>query len=127
MKKETKELVKWIETQINLASHLDQSYHITKQAEIVHNEMENKAYDFLDSLPDIEKKLCFGGYIQDKNGTPCCHGDKVIVIDENGKNYYGRLIWSDINKVFRIQNAKERKEFYFPVVFEKVGLFKAGE
>lgn len=32
---------------------------------------------FLDSLPQIESRLCQGGYIQDKNGTPCCDGDTI--------------------------------------------------
>ena len=40
-----------------------------------------KSYEvinFLNSLPEIESHLCRGGYIQDRNGTPCCHGDKVM-------------------------------------------------
>ena len=65
MKQETKELVRWIKNHISVANN--------KGAELY----LHKAFDFLDSLPDIEKKLCFGGYVQDINGTTCCHGDKV--------------------------------------------------
>ena len=123
MKKETKELVKWIATQINLASHLDQSYHITKQAEIVHNEMENKAYDFLDSLPDIEKKLCFGGYIQDKNETPCCHGDNLkCVLIKNPKEdwFYGKLVWNTALGSFQILTQTNTYAISDMSWFEKV-------
>ena len=129
MKQETKELIAWLKD--HLMHYRNQLAAGQIKIGLITGEKEEKnaykAIHLLNSLPDIEKKLCFGGYVQDKNGTPCCHGDKVIVIDEKGKNYYGRLVWSDVNKVFRIQNAKERKEFYFPVEFEKVGLFKAGE
>lgn len=53
------------------------------------NLQEEKICDFLESIPEIESHLCRGGYIQDKNGTPCCDGDKV---KRNGNEY--RLYWS---------------------------------
>ena len=79
MKKETKELVEFIKDCI-----------LRYQTEFKRGEVDigmidekkedktcDKAITFLDSLPKIESHLCRGGYIQDKNGTPCCDGDKV--------------------------------------------------
>ena len=121
MKQETEELIKWLRRHLNLY-----------QVKILRNEVDIgaaegqleisriiDAVDFLKQLPSIEQKLCFGGYIQDINGTLCCNGDKVRIIDKKGKGYYGRLVWSDENKAFRIQDVKERMVFYFPVKFEK--------
>lgn len=93
MKQETKELINWIMCQI--ATNTDESYKITSSAIIKHNETKEKAFNFLSSLPEIEEKLCFGGYIQDKNGTPCCDGDQIInpnLLD--GKKELGTLYWS---------------------------------
>ena len=77
MKKETKALIEWIKAQIRIAAKLDDSYLITTDAISTHKSLEKDAENFLDSLPEIESHLCNGGYIQDRNGTPCCHGDKV--------------------------------------------------
>ena len=77
-----------------------------------------RAVDFLDSLPEIESKLCHGGYIQDKNGTPCCHGDIVKfefedkAYEENWKRKYqkvvkGRLDFSTETKNFVILFGKD--------------------
>ena len=63
-----------------------------------HNNHEDKIYEFLKSIPQIESHLCLGGYIQDKNGTLCCDGDKVIY-DEN---YEGTLEWDKKNARFII-------------------------
>ena len=66
MKQETKEILNWI------GNHLEQ------KDDDEFYEKWKKANDLLfNSLPEIEKHLCLGGYIQDKNGTPCCHEDKV--------------------------------------------------
>lgn len=54
------------------------------------NELEDKIKNFLYSIPQI--------YILDENGTPCCHGDKVIY-DEN---YEGILEWDKKNARFII-------------------------
>ncbi len=72
MKQETKELIDWIKKQINLCGEC-----LVAQPEGHWKEDKEKAFSFLDSLPEIENKLCFGGYIQDRNGTPCCHGNKI--------------------------------------------------
>lgn len=63
-----------------------------------YNHHEDKIENFLKSIPQIESRLCLGGYIQDENGTPCCHGDKVIY-DEN---YEGILEWDKKNARFVI-------------------------
>ena len=77
MRKETKELVEWIKCQILINS--DDSYKITKDATEKHFSLVKDSIKFLDSLPEIESHLCNGGYIQDKNGTPCCHGDDIKI------------------------------------------------
>ena len=64
------------------------------------NNHEDKICEFLNSIPQIESHLCLGGYIQDKNGKPCCHGDKVIY-DEN---YEGTLEWDKKNVRFVISS-----------------------
>lgn len=76
MKQETKELVDWIKKQINIAktNNIDTAWNGQHEA---YNDDYDRAMAFLDSLPKIESRLCKGGYIQDKNGTPCCDGDKV--------------------------------------------------
>ena len=63
-----------------------------------YNYHQDKIENFLKSIPQIESHLCNGGYIQDKNGTPCCHGDRVIY-DEN---YEGTLEWDKMNARFVI-------------------------
>ena len=80
MKEETKELVEFIKDCVfRYQTEL-------KRGEVdvgmIDGEEENKTCDkaikFLDSLPEIESRLCRGGYIQDRNETPCCDGDKVV-------------------------------------------------
>jgi len=124
MKQETKALVKWAKEhfrQYQISIHTHPEKHGLGPLGI--DQEFNYSADFLRflrELPEIENKLCFGGYIQDRNGTPCCHGDKVKVIDEKGKDVCGVLIWGDTSKTFSIQNAKLRQVYYFPVQFEKV-------
>lgn len=72
MKRETKELIDWIKKQISLAGTI-----VTDVSQPCWQQDRDEAIKFLDSLPEIESHLCRGGYIQDKNGTPCCDGDKV--------------------------------------------------
>lgn len=89
MKKETKELIDWIKKQISLAGTI-----VTDVSQPCWCQDRDKAIKFLDSLSGIEEKLCFGGYIQDRNGTPCCHGDKIInerII--NNEKEKGVLYW----------------------------------
>lgn len=92
MKKETKELISFIKHNCVQTINDDDFYKKWKEA-----------MKFLDSLPEIEEKLCFGGYIQDKNGTPCCQGDKVkykdIPVDKVGA---GTLRWNVDKSRFEI-------------------------
>lgn len=92
MKEETKELVQWIIKRLeHLKSEAIESG--TPQTELP-QEYE-KAFTFLNSLPEIESHLCRGGYIQDKNGVPCCDGDQIInpsLLD--GVKELGILYWS---------------------------------
>jgi len=107
MKQETKELIDWIKKQIMIAGGC-----VTDASLPYWQEDRNKAFTFLNSLPEIENKLCFGGYIQDRNGTPCCHGDKVKFkfvekwYEENFKDRY-TLIMDGL-----LQHCKDTKSFY---------------
>ena len=76
MKKETKDLIIWIKKQINLAKE-NCIIPCHKDGYPEYEADYEKAMNFLDSLPEIESKLCQGGYIQDRNGKPCCNKDKV--------------------------------------------------
>ena len=113
MKKETKELVEWIKESLNEwasrtpAKEGDNTYF--------------KSLEFLDSLPKIESHLCKGGYIRDRNGTPCCNGDKVQfefedkAYEENWKDKYSRIM----NGV--LQFSVETKSFCIVFGPEKYG------
>ena len=87
MKQETKELIDWINGKLydyeeELKSDCCDTNFLNE-----FNEKRIKAFNFLASFPEIESKLCQGGYIQDKNGTPCCNGDKVrFEFEEKGYN-----------------------------------------
>lgn len=76
-----------------------------------YNHHEDKICEFLESIPQIESHLCKGGYIQDKNGTPCCDGDRVrFEFEDNGyeinwKNRYERIIEGEL------QFSTETKSF----------------
>ena len=107
MKKETKALVEWIAAQIKIAAKLDNSYLITPGAIITHKSLEEDAERFLNSLPEIEEKLCFGGYIQDYNGTLCCHGDKVMY-----KNKKYTLQWSQPYNRFFLKADKSVRDVW---------------
>ena len=100
MKEETKELIIWIKKQINLTKRgcIDVAWNGQHKW---YNADYEKAMKFLDSLPQIESHLCLGGYIQDKNGTPCCHGDKVNFQYDEGF-YNGTLTFNFTFKCFII-------------------------
>lgn len=121
MKQETKELINWIKKQINLAKEncIDIAWNGKHE---YYNADYEKAMNFLDSLPQIESSLCLGGYIQDKNGTPCCHGDKVnFQCDE--EFYNGILTFNFTCKCFTIVTENGDVFFWtsdFIKWFEKV-------
>ena len=105
MKEETKELIDWIKKQINLCGEC-----LVAQPEGCWKNDKDKAFNFLDSLPEIESHLCRGGYIQDKNGTPCCDGDRIKVhgfIDGEEGTVYGILRYG-------FMKGEEKKYMIFP-------------
>lgn len=67
-----------------------------------YNYHEDKIENFLKSIPQIESHLCKGGYIQDKNGTPCCHGDKIKFkfsekdFNEHWRDRYARIEYGEL-------------------------------
>ena len=109
MKEETKELVKFIKQQMNCVK--EEAIKQNAQSQWWFSAYD-KAINFLDSLPEIESRLCRGGYIQDRNGTPCCHGDKVRFkfidkwYEEDFKDRYP-IVMDGILKF-----CKETKAFY---------------
>lgn len=103
MKQESKEIINWIKKQISISrgsiGNLSLEYW---------DKDKEKAIKFLDSLEEIESHLCNGGYIQDRNGTPCCNGDKVKIhfhhneplFGKPGEGIEGTLCWNNEAKSF---------------------------
>lgn len=104
-----KELIDWIKKQINIAktNNIDPAWNGKHEA---YNTDYDRAMAFLDSLPEVEARLTRGGYIQDKNGTPCCDGDKVEfeTILSKSEHYKGRLIWCAERYMFMILNQSAK-------------------
>lgn len=100
MKQETKDLIIWIKKQINIAKtdHIDAAWNGKHKQ---YNADYDKAMAFLDSLPEIESKLCRGGYIQDRNGTSCCEGDRVKLMP--AKDFYATLVWDKTKAQFEFK------------------------
>jgi len=118
MKEESKELIDWIKKQISLAGTI-----VTDVSQLCWQQDRDKAIKFLDSLPEIESHLCNGGYIQDKNGTPCCHGDNVkCVLSEYPREdwFYGKLMWNAANGAFEIYTNTNTYSITLMSYFEKV-------
>lgn len=95
MKQETKELIDWIKKQINIAktNNIDPAWNGNHKA---YDADYQKAMAFLDSLPEIESHLTRGGYIQDKNGVPCCEGDLIKATNNDGSyEVQGVLTWEN--------------------------------
>ena len=88
MKQETKELLDYIIEQFNFREPIPEDASTDTCVENVRfNKRQDKVQAFLRSIPDIEKKLQHGGYIFDRNNTPCCQGDKVrFYFEEKGYN-----------------------------------------
>ena len=118
MKQETKELVDWIKKQISLAGTI-----VTNISQPCWQQDCDKAITFLNSLPEIESHLCRGGYIQDRDGTPCCDGELVYFLSKSQKETYGYLIWDKKMARFVIEVVDERDcKYIMPELewFEKV-------
>ena len=120
MKKKTKELIKWAMGLIddyrvqNMVEHSNfrKNTPAAQNSEIEIKNCKDFA-EFLNTLPKIESHLCRGGYIQDRNGTPCCHGDKIRFefkdkdYNENFSNRFeriteGELVFCEETKSFQI-------------------------
>ena len=103
MKKETKELIDWIKKQISLAGTI-----VTDASQPYWQQDRDKAIKFLDSLPVTEHRLCLGGYIQDRNGTPIGHGDTVKVFCDGAIEPYDKatLNWNAPNHQFYLIKKK---------------------
>ena len=80
MKQETRELLDYIILKFDFRQSLGKCTSKVSPSEAqAFNERQDKIQAFLRSIPEIEKHLTEGGYIQDRNGTPICHGDKVKI------------------------------------------------
>lgn len=93
MKAETKETIKWIKERLNFNCVKDTT----------DEKMLEKAIKLLDSLPKLEARLGSGGYIPDKNGTPCKDGDVVNVVIRDKNRFEAFLFWDDEQKRFCFQ------------------------
>ena len=108
MKQETKELIKWLKDHLShyrnqLAAGQIKIGLVTGEEEV---RKSYEAINFLNSLPEIELRLCRGGYIQDKNGTPCCEGDEVIYTNKSFPTAIrGTLVWCISSANFRIHHS----------------------
>lgn len=106
MKQETKDLIIWIKKQINLAK--ENCINLCHKDGYPEYEADyDKAMNFLDFLPEIESKLCQGGYIQDIDGTPCCNGDSV---KQDGMT--GNLYWSKQDFCFYLKASDTLYSLY---------------
>ena len=105
MKQETKELLDYIIHKFDFRETLGNCTSKILPAEAqFFNRRQNKIQAFLRSIPDIEKHLKEGGYIQDRNGTPICHGDKVLFCNnlEEKSPTEGLLLWNPDRAMFEI-------------------------
>ena len=110
MKKETKELINWAidhfqHYQIDIHTRKDKFNFGTAGTERESNYSQD-VIAFLRKLPEIESHLCRGGYVQDKNGTPCCDGDVIInesILDKQEEK--GILYWSKNDSRFYFKKA----------------------
>lgn len=93
MKAATKETIKWIKERL--------SFNCVKDT--TDEKMLEKAIKLLDSLPKLEARLGKGGYIPDKNGTPCKDGDVVYVETKLISRVESFLFWDDRQKSFYFQ------------------------
>ena len=103
MKQETKELIKWIEfTLKDYENNVKGNSHLGDKDRQCELNYIKRSIEFLNSLPEIESHLCRGGYIQDRNGTPCCDGDRVsYCINSKGScGGVGILFWDKELKCF---------------------------
>lgn len=125
MKQESKEIIDWIKKQINLAKEncIDVAWNGKHE---YYNADYEKAMKFLDSLPQIESRLRQGGYIQDKNGIPCCNTELVKFLYKNSnEEKYGYLLWDNIMARFMLEVVgDEGCKYIIPEIqwFEKVEL-----
>ena len=125
MKKETKELIQWIKDHLSHYRNQLAAGQIKVGLATGEKEVKNayEAINFLNSLPEIESRLCRGGYIQDKNGSPCCDGDLVHFLSKSQNEKYGYLKWDKKLARFLLEVAGESDcRYIMPEIewFEKV-------
>lgn len=126
MKEETKKNINWALEHFNhykIRIHIKpKDYGLGPKGVEQESKFTSDFINFLHTLPEIESHLCRGGYIQDKNGTPCCDGDKVILNLGFG-NKEGILRWDNLQGSFAIwidNDGIERPFTFVRDIFEKV-------
>lgn len=112
MKQETKDAIKWIKKIIdNTAMPSKNSSSFDREYANFHN-----ALALLNSLPELEEQLKYGGFIPDMNKTPCKHGDKIRIAETNGSYIIGseyKLNWDKDGFYFAFLN-EDNKEVGYP-------------
>ena len=83
MKQETKETLEWIKSIIRCNMRGNDHY--------------EPALELLDKFEEVEHQLTCGGFIPDRNNTPCKDGDRIKIC-LNGRRrdeiVYGTLCWN---------------------------------
>lgn len=111
MKAETKETIKWIKERLNYSCVKG----TTDEDKLI------KAIDLLDSLPKLEARLGKGGYVPDRNGTPCKDGDVVNVVIRGKGRFESYLFWNNKQKCFEFQPTNPA---CYPLSFCEVSTFE---
>lgn len=104
MKRETKELIDWIKERIFVSLKNHEEDYLKAAEEVQAAEAER----FLDSLPELEERLKHGGFIPDRNGTPCKDGDRIRVFFSDGSCVESTLQW--ISEPFGFQYEYDFEE-----------------
>lgn len=98
--------------------HIDKAWNGQHEA---YNADYEKAMKFLDSIGFVESKLKFGGYIQDKNGIPCKHRDKIKIFHVAGMDeVVVTLDWNKNERAFYVEYDDGSYGALTSLEFEKV-------
>lgn len=85
---------------------------------------------FLEDLPKLEKSLATGGFVPDRNKTPCKDGDRIIIRSSKGEKREGHIEWNPRTCTFLFVSELDNYAWYFKELkdsglsFEKKALEK---
>lgn len=79
----------------------------------------SKIMELEEKLLQVEKYLNLGGFIADKNGKACKHGDMVYVTDSKGDKWKAELKFYELKKCFIVEYEWPGKRKTFEVLSNK--------